>query len=53
VLYVGTAPDELRDYFGSCRNVIDDGAEQTVWLCTGRHESWQELWPRLRHLEMT
>ncbi|MEV5836874.1 glycosyltransferase family 39 protein [Nocardia sp. NPDC052112] len=53
VLYVGTAPDELRDHFGSCRNLVDEGADQTVWLCTERRESWQELWPRLRHLEMT
>ncbi|WP_216897726.1 glycosyltransferase family 39 protein [Nocardia alni] len=51
--YVGTAPDELRPYFDSCRRLTTDDGDQTEWLCTGRRASWQTLWPRLRHLNMT
>ncbi|MBF6175766.1 glycosyltransferase family 39 protein [Nocardia blacklockiae] len=53
VLYVGTSPDELRDHFGSCRRLVDDGEEQAEWFCADRRESWRELWPRLRHLDLT
>ncbi|MFD6158072.1 glycosyltransferase family 39 protein [Nocardia sp. NPDC060256] len=53
VLYIGTAPDELRDHFASCRKLIDDDEDQAVWLCSDRRTSWQQLWPQLRHLEMT
>ncbi|MFI7004438.1 glycosyltransferase family 39 protein [Nocardia sp. NPDC050175] len=53
VLYIGTAPDELRDHFASCRKLIDDDEDQAVWLCSDRQASWQDLWPQLRHLDMT
>ncbi|WP_280269634.1 glycosyltransferase family 39 protein [Nocardia wallacei] len=51
-LYVGTAPDELRDHFGACRTVLDEGEDQKVWLCTDRRQPWSQLWPRLRHLDV-
>lgn len=54
-LYLGTAPDELRNHFGSCEEMIDPGTEDTeytVWMCRDRQDSWQELWPRLRHLDL-
>ncbi|RDI63930.1 glycosyltransferase family 39 protein [Nocardia pseudobrasiliensis] len=51
-LYVGKAPDELRDRFASCRKLFDDDEEQQQWLCTDRRDSWKVLWPRLRHLDM-
>ncbi len=51
-LYVGKAPDELRDHFASCRRLFDDDEEQQQWLCTERRDSWQRFWPRLRHLDM-
>ncbi|MQY22081.1 glycosyltransferase family 39 protein [Nocardia macrotermitis] len=50
VLYVGSEIDELRGHFDRCRTVIGDDSSQKVWWCTGRHESWARLWPRLRHL---
>ncbi|MEU7140960.1 glycosyltransferase family 39 protein [Nocardia sp. NPDC046473] len=53
VLYIGTAPDELRDHFASCRKLIDDNEDQAVWLCSDRRASWPDLWPQLRHLDMT
>ncbi|WP_327150332.1 glycosyltransferase family 39 protein [Nocardia sp. NBC_01329] len=59
VLYLGTAPDELRDHFELCDELIDTDADQddeadyTVWLCRDRRDSWQELWPRLRHLDLS
>ncbi len=53
VLYVGTTPDELRAYFGLCRRLTGGDGYETQWLCTDRHESWQAIWPRLRHLTMT
>ncbi|MEC3919162.1 ArnT family glycosyltransferase [Nocardia sp. CDC160] len=53
VLYVGADTDELNPYFNECRKVIQAGDnEQQVFLCTGRQQSWQELWPRLRHLNV-
>ncbi|MFJ1456477.1 glycosyltransferase family 39 protein [Nocardia sp. N2S4-5] len=52
VLYVGEAPDELRDHFASCRKLFDDDEEQNQWLCGDRREPWRELWPRLRHLDL-
>jgi len=57
VLYIGTAPDELRGYFGSCRRLLGDrtdlGTDQEAWLCGDRREPWSEFWPTLRHLNMT
>jgi len=51
-LYVGTTPgstpDELRPYFADERKVAD-----SVWLCTGRRETWASFWPKLRHLRAT
>ncbi|MVU77529.1 glycosyl transferase family 39 [Nocardia sp. ET3-3] len=51
-LYVGAPPDELRPYFNLCRKLSDYGESQEQWLCTGRNERWQIIWPRLRHLRM-
>ncbi|WP_245713822.1 glycosyltransferase family 39 protein [Nocardia vaccinii] len=53
VLYVGSDIDELRGRFDQCRTMIGDDSSQKVWWCTGPHESWSQLWPRLRHLTMT
>lgn len=50
VLYVGSSPDEVAPYFTAVRKVADGGEDASVWLCTGRRESWASLWPRLRHL---
>lgn len=53
VLYVGSDIDELRGRFDRCRTMIGDDTSQKVWWCTGRRESWDRLWPQLRHLGMT
>ncbi|WP_281182843.1 ArnT family glycosyltransferase [Nocardia miyunensis] len=53
VLYIGSQIDELRGRFDQCRTMIGDESSQKVWWCTGPHESWAQLWPRLRHLGMT
>lgn len=57
VLYIGTAPDELRDHFGLCRRILSDrddlGTDQKAWLCTDRREPWARFWPGLRHLDLT
>lgn len=50
VLYIGSSPDELRPYFDQMRKVADGGEDASVWLCTGKRDSWASLWPRLRHL---
>ncbi|MFC8044590.1 glycosyltransferase family 39 protein [Nocardia sp. NPDC057353] len=52
VLYVGTAPDELRPHFADCRELRPVDEEMAVWQCTGLREPWPELWPRLRHLSV-
>ena len=52
VLYVGSSPDEVAPYFTGVRKVADGGEDASVWLCTGRRESWALLWPRLRHLNV-
>jgi 4-amino-4-deoxy-L-arabinose transferase-like glycosyltransferase len=50
VLYVGATPDELRAHFRRVRWLADGDGDTSIWLCTGRDESWAALWPRLRHL---
>ncbi|MGH4026028.1 MAG: hypothetical protein ACRDRV_15740 [Pseudonocardiaceae bacterium] len=42
----------MRPYFTGVRKVADGGQDASVWLCTGKHESWAALWPRLRHLNV-
>lgn len=51
-LYVGSSPDELRPYFTEVRKVADGGKDPSVWLCTGKQQPWEHLWPRLRHLDV-
>lgn len=53
VLYVGSSPDEVRPHFTEVRKVADGGKDASVWLCTGKHEPWTSLWPRLRHLDVS
>ncbi len=53
VLYVGSAPDELRPYFTDVHQVADGGPDASVWLCTGRREPWATLWPHLRTLTVS
>ena len=53
VLYVGSDPDEVRPYFTEVRKVAEGGRDASVWLCTGKHEPWNSLWPRLRHLDVS
>lgn len=52
-LYVGSSPDELRPHFDHVRKVADGGDDASIWLCTGKRESWSLLWPRLRHLTVS
>ncbi|MGH3940421.1 MAG: glycosyltransferase family 39 protein [Pseudonocardiaceae bacterium] len=53
VLYVGSSPDEVRPYFDRVSKIADDGEDVSVWLCTGKRETWASLWPRLRHLSVS
>lgn len=53
VLYVGSGPDEIRPYFDNVSKVADGGEDASVWLCTGKRETWASLWPRLRHLSVS
>lgn len=53
VLYVGSSPDEVRPYFDRVDKVADIGEDMSVWLCTGKRETWASLWPRLRHLSVS
>jgi hypothetical protein len=59
VIAVGFDEPSLRRWFASVQPAarVDNGVglaneEQgrTVWVCTGRRESWARLWPELRHL---
>jgi len=47
---VGRDPAALRPFFSDVRLVVDEGPDQKVWLCTGRTEPWERLWPQLRTL---
>lgn len=49
-LFVGRDPAALRPFFSDVRLVVDEGPDQKVWLCTGRTEPWERLWPQLRTL---
>lgn len=54
VLLVGTDPEQLRPYFAEVTRVYNGGPDGTsVWLCTGRQQPWQSLWPRLRSLTVS
>ncbi|MFB9909374.1 ArnT family glycosyltransferase [Allokutzneria oryzae] len=44
VLYVGEDVDRVRPYFASAREVAPH-----VWLCEGRNQPWQRVWPHLRY----
>jgi hypothetical protein len=59
VLFVGSNPSYLHQFFTevSESTIITSGPAMNlfahrvpVWLCSGRHEPWSQLWPRLRHL---
>lgn len=59
VLFVGSNPAYLHQFFTevSESTIITSGPAMNlfahrvpVWLCSGRHEPWSQLWPRLRHL---
>lgn len=60
VVLVGDASSEVLDAFASCRVVteLDNGVGadneeqgQPVRICSGPTASWQQLWPRFRHLD--
>ncbi|MFJ9712695.1 glycosyltransferase family 39 protein [Streptomyces sp. NPDC101234] len=62
VLWVGDRPPaEFRAAFAEVREVarFDDNpdgylginADVPVWLCTGFHDDWQQLWPRIKHYD--
>ena len=53
VLYVGTSPDKLRQYFREVRRVGAVTEDMSVWLLSGRLESWDTMWPRLRTLSVS
>ncbi|GAA3568890.1 glycosyltransferase family 39 protein [Amycolatopsis ultiminotia] len=44
VLYVGDEPEALRRYFSSVTEV----APGLMWLCTGRKQSWETIWPEVK-----
>lgn len=50
VLYVGSDPGELRPHFSEIRQLHDGGDEASIWLCSGKQQSWEKLWPQLRNL---
>jgi 4-amino-4-deoxy-L-arabinose transferase-like glycosyltransferase len=59
VLYVGDTSSHLGQYFADVRQVatVDNGLMvpnstqgAPVWFCTGSHDSWSVVWPRLRNL---
>ncbi|CAJ1502389.1 glycosyltransferase family 39 protein [[Mycobacterium] burgundiense] len=53
VLFLGEGgPDRLRPYFTEVHTLDSGGDEIGVWLLTGRTESWDTLWPKIRTLEV-
>jgi 4-amino-4-deoxy-L-arabinose transferase-like glycosyltransferase len=56
VLFVGSDPAKIRPYFAEVRPLAEGGSdprETSQWLCTGRSERWDALWPRLRNLSVS
>jgi hypothetical protein len=58
-LFVGSERDRLLKYFDDVRQIaaIDNGHDVNnvnqgapIWVCRGRHASWQQLWPEFRHM---
>jgi hypothetical protein len=53
VLYVGSAPDALRPYFGDSRQIADIGDGMHAYLLTGQRQSWDVIWPEVRTLTVS
>ena len=52
-IFVGDDPGELREHFGSVREVTSvrsPGVEHVVWICTDRRIPWSQIWPEYRNL---
>jgi len=60
VVAVRYHPDTLAPFFATCRQVaevdngygVDNEAQgQLIVVCRGLHTSWEDVWPKLRHLD--
>nr|MDT0661754.1 glycosyltransferase family 39 protein [Micromonospora sp. DSM 115978] len=53
VLFVGDDPGDLREHFGSTREVASvrsPGVTHTIWICADRQRPWSQIWPAYREL---
>lgn len=48
VLFVGRDPKRIRPYFTEVRQL--SGGDLSIWICSGRTQSWLAIWPRIQHL---
>ncbi|GAA2347381.1 glycosyltransferase family 39 protein [Saccharopolyspora halophila] len=48
IVFVGRDPGEVRGSFERAEQLVR--GDVSVWVLTGRQESWATIWPRIRHL---
>jgi hypothetical protein len=53
VLYVGSDPGALHEYFADVRQVGDIGDDMHAYLLTGQRQSWDPIWPKVRTLTVS
>jgi hypothetical protein len=46
-----TAVTKVAHFDGNPYGYVGINADVPVWLCTGRHVAWPELWSQLRHYD--
>jgi hypothetical protein len=53
VLYVGSDPGGLHEYFADVRLVGDIGEDMHAYVLTGQRQSWDLIWPKVRTLTVS
>jgi hypothetical protein len=53
VLYVGSDPAALHEYFADVSAAGDIGDDMHAYLLTGQRQSWDVIWPKVRTLTVS
>jgi hypothetical protein len=53
VLYVGSDPGGLHEYFADVRLMGDIGEDMHAYVLTGQRQSWDLIWPKVRTLTVS
>ena len=53
MLYVGSDPAALQEYFNDVNAAGDIGDDMHAYLLTGQRQSWDVIWPKIRTLTVS